>query len=142
MLTDAERFFLLSRRVATLASADAAGRPHAVPVCFALDGENVYITIDEKPKRADARELKRIRNIRENPQVAMVADRYDEEWTRLAWVMVRGPAEIIEGGEEHGRAQARLRERYPQYRAMAIGTLPVIAIRTERVTSWGALGTA
>jgi PPOX class probable F420-dependent enzyme len=80
-----------------------------------------------------------LRNIRENPAAAFVADRYDEDWTRLGWVMLRGPAEILTDGAEHDRAQALLRQRYPQYRGMALADLPVIALRIERVTSWGDL---
>jgi PPOX class probable F420-dependent enzyme len=88
---------------------------------------------------SSARGLKRLRNIAENPVAAFVADRYDENWARLGWVMLRGPAEILSAGAEHDRAQALLRARYPQYQGMAIDSLPVIAIRIERVTSWGNL---
>lgn len=139
MFEERQRAFLGGRRVGRLATADGAGRPHVVPACFALDALGVYITIDEKPKRKVGRPLKRIRNILENPSVALVVDRYDEDWSRLGWVMVRGSAEILENGDEHDRAQALLRNRYPQYRRMALEDLPVIAIRAERVTSWGNL---
>ncbi len=137
MLTDEQRRFLEARRVAHLATADARGAPHAVPVCFAVADETAYITIDEKPKGAGP--LKRLRNIVENPAVALVADRYDEDWSLLGWVMLRGRAEILEAGAEHDRAQVLLRARYPQLRAMRIKGLPVIAIRVERVTGWGNL---
>ena len=140
MLSQAERQFLESRRVAYLATADAGGAPHVVPVCFALDEAEVYITIDEKPKRVAAAALKRLRNIAENPIVALVADRYDDrDWSRLGWVMLRGRAEIIHRGTEHVKAQRLLRERYRQLIDMAIEDLPVIAIRIQRVTSWGRL---
>jgi PPOX class probable F420-dependent enzyme len=132
--------FLQRQRVATLATADAAGAPHAVPVCFLADAATVYIAIDEKPKRVAGRDLKRLRNIAENPKVSLVADHYDDgDWSRLGWVMVRGRAEILERGPEHADAQARLRGRYPQYADMALDGLPVIAIRIERVASWGDL---
>ena len=137
----AERRFLEARRVARLATADGAGTPHVVPVCFALSGRSVYITIDEKPKRGGGRGLKRLRNIAENPAVALVADRYDDrDWSRLAWVMLRGRAEMLASGAEHDEGQALLRARYPQYRDMTLEGLPVIAIRVERTTSWGDLG--
>jgi PPOX class probable F420-dependent enzyme len=136
---DAERRFLEAQRVAHLATADARGTPHVVPVCFALAEGTLYITIDEKPKRPDGPPLKRLRNIAENPAVAVVTDRYDEDWNRLGWVMLRGHAEILAGGVEHDRAQALLRGRYPQLRAMTIAAHPVIALRLERVTSWGNL---
>ena len=139
MFEERQRAFLNGRRVGRLATADAGGRPHVVPACFALGARGVYITVDEKPKRKAAQPLKRIRNILENSSVALVVDRYDEDWSRLGWVMVRGSAEILENGDEHDRAQMLLRDRYPQYRRMVLEDLPVIAIRAERVTSWGNL---
>ena len=139
MLVERERAFLLSQRVARLASADARGVPHVVPVCFAVAGETVYITVDEKPKHTPGGTLKRIRNLVENPAVALVADHYEEDWRRLGWVMLRGRAEILHEGEEHDRAQALLRARYVQYREMSLAALPVIAIRIARVASWGDL---
>jgi PPOX class probable F420-dependent enzyme len=138
MLSDRERRFLARRMVGHLATADRRAAPHVVPVCFALADAALYITIDEKPKRTGA-PLKRLRNIAENPAVAVVVDRYDDDWARLGWVMLRGAAEILTGGSEHARAQALLRARYPQLRAMDIASLPVIAVRLERVTSWGNL---
>ena len=109
-----------------------------MPVCFVVSEDALYITIDQKPK-GDVRALKRLRNIAENPVAAFVADRWDEDWTRLGWVMLRGPAEILADGAEHDRAQELLRSRYRQYQGMELAGLPVIAIRIERVTSWGDL---
>jgi len=139
MLSDRERRFLATRRVGHLATADERGFPHVVPVCFAISEDTLYVTIDEKPKRSGGARLKRVRNIEQNPNVAFVADRYDDDWTLLGWVMVRGRAEILIGGSEHDAAQALLRVRYPQLAAMEIGKLAVIALRLERVTSWGNL---
>jgi PPOX class probable F420-dependent enzyme len=130
--------FLETCRVAHLATADAQGVPHVVPVCFASAEKTLYITIDAKPKRTGV-PLKRLRNIAENPSAAVVVDRYDDDWTRLGWVMLRGRAEILVEGAEHARAQDVLRARYPQLNAMDIAALPVIAMRIERVTSWGNL---
>ena len=138
MLSPREHQFLSTRRVGHLATADGHGAPHVVPVCFGLAEGTLYITIDEKPKRVD-RPLKRLRNIQENPAVAVVVDHYDEDWTRLAWVMVRGRAEILSDDAEHTQAQVLLRARYPQLNAMQIESLPVIAVRIEKVTSWGNL---
>jgi PPOX class probable F420-dependent enzyme len=138
MLSEAECRFLSRHKVAHLATADRRGAPHVVPVCFAIEGDALYITVDEKPKRADV-PLKRLRNIAENPAVAVTVDRYDDDWTRLGWVMLRGRAEILSDGAEHARAQDVLRARYPQLNDMRIGSLPVIAVRVERVTSWGNL---
>jgi PPOX class probable F420-dependent enzyme len=137
-LSDAQRRFLDQSRIAHLATADRSGVPHLVPVCFCLHEESLYITADEKPKRTDI-PLKRIRNIQENPAVAVTVDRWDEDWTRLAWVMLRGSAQILPDGDEHDAAQDRLRLRYPQYRTMDLAPLPVIAVRIQRVLSWGAL---
>jgi PPOX class probable F420-dependent enzyme len=139
MLTDEMLRFLEAGRVARLATADGEGRPHVLPICYALIGETVYFTIDEKPKRKNAGALKRLSNLRANPKTALVVDHYDEDWSQLGWVMLQGEAEILEGGAEHGRAQARLRERYPQLRAMRIESLPVVAIRLRHVASWGRL---
>jgi PPOX class probable F420-dependent enzyme len=139
MLSGEQAAFLASLRVGRLATADARGNPHVVPVCFAIEAATLYITIDEKPKQASARPLKRLRNMMENPSVAFVADRYDEDWQRLGWVMLRGRAEILTDGSEHDRAQALLRKRYPQYRAMQLDNLPVIALRVAQATSWGNL---
>ena len=138
MLSDVQRGFVETRRVGHLATADAGGAPHLVPVCYALAGEALYITIDEKPKRRDV-PLKRVRNILENPQTAFVVDRWDENWSRLGWVMLRGAAEILDSGTEHDDAQALLRERYPQYRTMALAELPVLALRIRSATGWGNL---
>lgn len=140
MLSQAQRRFLDAGRVGRLATADRAGMPHVVPVCYAIGEDAAYIAIDEKPKNRTV-PLKRERNIRENPQAALVVDRYEEDWTRLGWVMLRGRAELLEPGEEHAAAQELCRARYPQLRAMRIETLPVIALRVDRVASWGDLTT-
>jgi PPOX class probable F420-dependent enzyme len=137
-LRAAERDFLARSRVGYLATADTRAAPHVVPVCFVVSENTLYITVDQKPKR-DPRALKRLRNLAENPVAAFVVDRWNEDWTRLGWVMLRGPAEILANGAEHDRAQAWLCERYPQYRGMRLADLPVIALRITRVASWGHL---
>lgn len=139
MLTPAQRQFLEARRVACLATADANGTPHVVPVCFALDKASVYIAIDEKPKRVSVQRLKRLRNIAANPRVALVADHYEDDWSQLGWVMLEGHADILAEGAEHAKALCRLRFRYPQLAAMNLAARPVIAIRVERVVAWGKL---
>ena len=138
MLSQGQRRFLEEGRVGHLATADRSGAPQVVPVCYAVAEATLYVTVDEKPKRQD-RPLKRLRNLLENPQAAFVLDRWDEDWRRLAWVMLRGSAEILESGPEHDRAQALLGTRYPQYRAMDLAPLPVIALRIARASDWGAL---
>jgi PPOX class probable F420-dependent enzyme len=141
VLSDHERRFLFTRRVGHLATADSQANPHVVPVCFTISQDTLYITIDEKPKRVAGPALKRVRNIERNPIVAIVVDRYDEDWTRLGWVMLRGRAEILRAGTEHDRAQELLRCRYRQLVDMQIAEQPVIAVRLEQVTSWGNLDT-
>ncbi len=127
--------FIDGQRVARLATADAQGRPHLVPICFALDGSTVYSAIDEKPKRDGT--LRRLANITANPRVQLLFDVYDDtDWSRLRYVQLRGLARIIESGEEHGRAIALLRARYAQYASMALESRPVIAIDVERVVEW------
>jgi PPOX class probable F420-dependent enzyme len=138
MLTGTQRRFLDASRVAHLATADRHGTPHLVPVCFGVRDVSLYITVDEKPKRADI-PLKRLRNIQDNPTVAVSVDRWDEDWSRLGWIMLRGEAVILTEGDEHDQAQDLLRARYPQYRVMQLAALPVIAVRIARVLSWGRL---
>jgi len=106
VFSEAEERFVEGQRVAHLATADAGGRPHVVPVCFVYMDGGFYTPIDEKPKRS--KRLKRLRNIEENPQAALLFDEYDEEWSRLGYVLVRGTASMVEGDPEHERAVAAL----------------------------------
>ncbi|MBI3744537.1 MAG: TIGR03668 family PPOX class F420-dependent oxidoreductase [Chloroflexi bacterium] len=140
LFTAAQRRFLESHRVAHLATASADRVPHVVPACFAFDGERLYVAIDEKPKRVAASRLKRLRNVAVNPQVALVVDDYSDDWSRLAWLMVRGRADVVPAGRERPEALRLLRARYPQYRAMAIEDLPLLAITPQRVADWGKIG--
>jgi PPOX class probable F420-dependent enzyme len=138
--TPEQASFLVRQWVARLATTSGSGKPHAVPVCFAFDGRLIHIALDEKPKNVPVKRLKRVRNILENPNIAFIADRYSEDWNLLAYVMVRGRAELTESGtEEHVAAIRLLRGKYRQYERMSIEENPVISIRPERVASWGAL---
>mgnify|MGYP001359597996 CR=1 FL=1 len=137
--TEAERAFLTRMRVARLSTADASGQPHVVPIVFAFDGQQLYTPLDEKPKRVGPGELKRVRNLLENPQVAIVVDHYDEDWTRLAWVMVTGRGEMVEAGEAHAAGVRLLERKYPQYQAMPLRDRPLIVVTPQGVRSWGAL---
>ena len=141
MFTSAEQKFIQHHRVGRLATADATGVPHVIPVCFVCAANNIYITVDEKPKTSAPKTLKRLRNISENINVAMVVDEYDEDWSRLAWVLLRGHAKILANGNEHTLAQELLRGRYLQMLEMKLKSLPVIAVRLTKVTSWGNLNT-
>jgi PPOX class probable F420-dependent enzyme len=139
--TDRERAFILSHRVARMATADKMGRPLVVPICYAYDGMCLYTPIDKKPKRVPVDGLKRVRNISENPNVSVVIDEYQEDWTRLGYVIIHGRAEIIKRGKEYLRSLRLLCERYPQYKSMNLSklNLPVIKIVPNRITSWGAV---
>jgi PPOX class probable F420-dependent enzyme len=120
-------------RVARLATVDAEGRPHLVPVCFALDDDMLYTAVDEKPKRSKL--LKRLANIRVHPEVSVLVDHYVEDWTRLWWVRLDGTARVLETGEEREQALELLRAKYEQYRGLP-PTGAVIAVRIERWRSW------
>jgi PPOX class probable F420-dependent enzyme len=140
ILSPEQSAFLVRRRVAHLATADGAGEPHVIPVCFAYSPGVIYVALDEKPKDVPPARLKRVRNLLENPHVALVADRYAEAWNLLAFVMVRGRAELLEpGARGHADAVRLLRGKYHQYERMRLEENPVIAIRPERVASWGPL---
>jgi PPOX class probable F420-dependent enzyme len=129
---------LRSARVGRLATADAAGQPLVVPVCYVSDGDRFYSAIDAKPKRASGRGLRRIRNIEENPRVSLVVDEYDEDWTRLRYVIVEGLATLLTDGEAFSRAIDLLVAKYPQYSAMGLGRVSglVIAVTPTRMLSW------
>jgi PPOX class probable F420-dependent enzyme len=120
-------------RVGRLATVDADGRPHLVPICFAFEGETLYSAVDEKPKRSQR--LKRLENIRRRPAVSVLVDHYGEDWTRLWWVRLDGTAEVVEEGPEREHALALLAVKYGQYRAEP-PTGAVIAVRIERWRGW------
>jgi PPOX class probable F420-dependent enzyme len=167
-MTPEEYAFLERARVGSLATVDDAGRPHAVPICFALlerttpsesapanesthettgDGSHgrLVSAIDEKPKAT--RELQRVQNIRSTPQVTLLVDRYREDWSRLAWVQARGRARILEPdiASDHPDASTRdaavraLEAKYDQYAAHDLESRPLLSIRVGRTVSWGTL---
>ena len=127
------RLRLVDARVARLATADAEGRPHVVPIAFAHDDENLYFAVDDKPKRS--RNLKRLRNIAGNPRVSVLVDHYEDDWTRLWWVRVDGAAHVLDQGAEAQRAIDLLVRKYAQY-ARKRPQGPVVAIRIEHMTGW------
>jgi PPOX class probable F420-dependent enzyme len=104
---------LTSARVARLATTCPHGRPHIVPIVFTLDGETLYSAVDRKPKRSQT--LQRIENARARPDVTILVDHYDEDWTQLWWIRLRGRARVLDDGEERERALELLAEKYPQY---------------------------
>jgi PPOX class probable F420-dependent enzyme len=137
-----ERAFLGPARRAVLATIDPAGRPRLVPICFVLDPrEPLLVTpLDDKPKaRDDPLDLARVRDIRERPEVALLVDRWSEDWTRLAWLRLAGTARILDPGEGPDGAIEALRAKYPQYATHRLEARPLIAISITHATSWGAL---
>ena len=135
-LSPAQDRFLRSARTGHLATADAKGRPHGVPVCFVFDGQAIYSVLDAKPKTTPLRQLRRVKNILANPQVSLVVDHYEEDWDKLQYILVSGDAELLESGEEWALAIAMLREKYPQYQAMDLDQSPVIKITPVRYSPW------
>ena len=135
--------FIATQRVARLATADPSGAPHVVPICFVLDGvgtgARLYTALDSKPKRVQGRGLKRVRNIVSNPRVALVFDRYREDWTRIGYVLVTGAAALVEDQTERAAAETLLRAKYRQYRSMLAPGSPIIRIVPVRVVAWGDL---
>ncbi len=120
--------------MARLGTIGAGGAPHLVPVCYAYLEGRFVVAVDEKPKRGG--NLARVRNIERDGRVTLLFDRYEDDWTRLAWVRVEGVAQVLAAGSEWPEAVEALRARYPQYRGMSLESLPVIAISPKRVTGW------
>ena len=121
-------------RVARLGTIAASGAPHLVPVCYALVDGVIAVSIDEKPKRSV--ELARLANIRRDSRVSMLFDRYDDDWTKLAWVRIDGRATVSECGAIWPEALNALRARYRQYVEMDLESRPIIRIEPEKVTGW------
>jgi PPOX class probable F420-dependent enzyme len=140
MIESAADSYLAAARVARLATADSGGRPQVVPICFALTAAGIVTPIDEKPKDVDPMGLRRVRDVRENPSVSLVADHYAEDWSQLGWVQVRGTAELLDPDEEgHEEGVTALRGKYDQYADHELSRRPIIQIEPESVRSWGQL---
>jgi len=140
MFDPGERAYLEAARVGRLATADGEGRPHVVPVCFAFADDRIVTPIDEKPQSVPAERLRRSRDIRGNPRVALVVDHYTEDWSALGWVQVRGTAtHLSPGARGHAGAVAALRRKYDQYADHALEARPVVRIDPGSVRSWGEL---
>lgn len=120
-------------RVGRLGTIDPSGRPHVVPFCFVLDGDTLFSTVDHKPK--SGAQLRRLENIRMHPEVTVLVDHYEEEWSRLWWVRLRGRGRVIEEGAQQDRAISLLREKYQQYEDTPPSG-PVIAIEVNEWRGW------
>ena len=131
--------FLRSQRVARLATVDAHGHPHVVPIVFVYAAGRLYTPIDAKPKSVSPEHLQRVRNILINPQVQVLVDHYDDDWRKLGYVQVRGRAELIQRGDEYRSALRLLQRKYPQYARLPLEGRPFIKVSAENVVSWGKL---
>jgi PPOX class probable F420-dependent enzyme len=140
LMSDQTRAKLKAARVARLATIDANRTPHMVPICFSYDGSLFYTAIDRKPKNVPPGRLARLKNIQMNRQVALLIDEYDEDWTRLWYVLVRGEAELVSSLAERAHALAQLQAKYPQYRSgMLADDGPILRITPLRISTWGKL---
>jgi PPOX class probable F420-dependent enzyme len=139
MNADELRRRFASGRVARLATVDAAGRPHLVPIVFALAGETIYSAVDAKPKRSTA--LRRLANVAANPQVAVLVDHYTEDWRELWWVRADGVGRVLDpAAAEARRGIAALVDRYPRHYAADPPGGPVLAVDVSRWSGWSAAG--
>jgi PPOX class probable F420-dependent enzyme len=137
ILSDFEEF-IERARVARLATIDSEFKPHLVPVVFVFDGNHFFIPIDEKRKTVEPDKLKRIRNIQHNPSIALLIDQYDEDWTKLTFVMIEGEASIAnksEGNLQVKQAYQKLVTKYIQYQKVRVGEMCII-ITPKKLTSW------
>ena len=131
-------------RVARLATVDQECKPHVIPVVFVLDNDHncYFIPIDEKTKRARPENLKRVKNIQENPNVALLIDEYNEDWTKLYFIMIRGKASIVGGKKLEQNEMSLLRKahyllyhKYNQYQTTGVGKYVIMMI-PQKVTTW------
>jgi PPOX class probable F420-dependent enzyme len=137
-LSGAVADFIGTARVGRLGTVDAVGQPLVVPICYAFDGSALFSAIDAKPKRSTGRDLKRVRNIAGNPRVSVAIDHYEEDWSRLRYVIVQGHAELLESGEEYGRGVDMLRAKYPQYELLGLDRNRGLMIKVvpQSILSW------
>lgn len=133
--------FIEKARVARLATVDNTFKPHLVPVVFVFDGNHFFIPIDQKRKSVKPRGLKRLKNLQDNPDVALLIDMYSEDWTKLAFVMIQGKASIITSKTQWNidvkEAYNKLTTKYLQYQKIGLSEMCII-IKPEKIVSWGA----
>jgi PPOX class probable F420-dependent enzyme len=130
--------FVTSARVGRLATADAVGQPMVVPICYAFDGAALYSAVDAKPKQTAPEDLKRNRNLRENSRVSIVIDEYQEDWTRLRYVIIQGRADLLTEGPQFAHGVDLLVAKYSQYRTLGLPRDRGLMIRVtpSRVSAW------
>lgn len=137
-LSDEALRFLDRHAVGHLATASRDGEPHVVPLCYARLDRHIYFVCDEKPKRRGAKELKRLANLRENPRAALVVDDYDDDWTKLSYLLLHLEATIVSDAAEYDAALLVLRARYPQYVAMGLSSdrNPIVRLQPVSAHFW------
>ncbi len=135
--------FIQRARVARLATIGSGFKPHLVPTIFVFDGNHFFIPVDEKRKKAKPENLRRIKNIEDNPNVALLIDEYSEDWTRLAFVMIQGRASVLKSRPyadiQMQQAHKELTTKYAQYQKIGIGEICIV-INPEKVVSWRSHG--
>lgn len=140
MFQGQEREYIETARIGRLATADSEGRPHVVPICFALADDQIVTPIDEKPQRVAPEALRRSRDISENPRAAVIIDHYSDDWSQLGWVQVRGTAaHCTPGDPSHSAGVTALKQKYEQYAGHNLKARPLIRIAPGSVQSWGQL---
>jgi PPOX class probable F420-dependent enzyme len=131
LLSRLEREFLISQRVARIATITGRGNAHVVPICYAVDDRNIYFATDL--------ESKKIRNVALNKKVSIIVDEYSEDWSGLKGLLIYGEAEILKSGEDYGLGRDLLYKKYPQYKDFPIeeGNTAVIKVKSSKIISWG-----
>ena len=131
-----EKDFIQSHRIAYLATCDEKNNPHVIPIVYVFDGKFLFSPIDKKAKKLSPGQLRRIKNIKENSSVSIVIDDYSENWEKLAWVQIRGNAEILDSGSKYQKAVRMLSEKYSQYKEMPLDDCLMIVVKVEKCLSW------
>ena len=134
-----ENDFIATNRIARLGTVDPEGRPHVVPIVYAFGRGRLYTPIDDKAKRVPIDKLRRVRNISTNPNVAIIIDHYEEDWSRLVWIQIRGTAGIVRRGFEHKTGIELLNTKYSQYSLMPLESRPIVVVEPRRIRSWRAI---
>ena len=142
LISDSVEQFINAHLVARLATAGNDKQPHLIPFCYAYDGRHFYFVVDQKPKRQTGKPLKRIQNMLENPQVALVIDDYSDDWSQLAYVMVRGTSALVEDEAEYDRSLALTPRAISAVSEMELifGHNSMVRITPKKVNAWGKVG--
>ncbi|WP_350355842.1 TIGR03668 family PPOX class F420-dependent oxidoreductase [Natronomonas marina] len=140
MFQEQEREYIETAQIGRLATADSEARPHVVPICFALSDGHIVTPIDEKPQRVPPDDLRRSRDISENPRATLIVDHYADDWSQLGWVQIRGTAaHCTPGDASHAPGVTALKRKYEQYADHNLDDRPLIRIAPGSVQSWGRL---